>query len=90
MISPDPFSTEEPEEQGLSRWSLAVADALVKAEGDGRSLAWLQANVTQYALGKIEALNKHGFVVSETHAIWPETGRVFVLTHDPRERRLAA
>ncbi len=90
MISRDPFSTEEPEGTTLSHWSLAVADALAEAEGDGRSLAWLQANVTQYAEGKIAALNKHGFVISESHAIWPETGRVFVLTHDPRERRLAA
>lgn len=86
----DPFSTEEPEETRLSGWSLAVADALAEAGGEGRSLAWLQANVTQYAAGKIEALNKHGFVVSETHAIWPDEGRVFVLTVDPRDRQLAA
>lgn len=89
MLPSNPFSTEEPE-QGLSRWSLGVADALVEAGDEGVSLADLQRDVTQYAEDKITALRRQGFVIAEDHDLEKKDGRVYVLVVDPRQRRLAA
>lgn len=65
--------------------SLAIADHLAEAAGDGVSLSYLRSHFTQYAADKIEALKRHGWVIAEDHSLDGD-GRVFVLVVDPRDR----
>jgi hypothetical protein len=70
-------------DQGLSTLSLLIADYIIGASDEGRSLHEIEAEFdTRYAQDKVRSLIRHGFVIGD------DRGQL-VMVHDPRMRAAA-